>query len=242
MKNVSVCMATYNGGDFILEQVSSILPQLGPCDELIISDDSSDDDTIALIRSLDDHRIRILAYQRFRSPIYNFEHAIKAAEGKYIFLADQDDVWVPGKVTKCTALLEEGYDLVVTNCKVVDKELNTLHPSFFEVNNSGKGFLRNLIKNSYLGCCICFKKEMRQLFIPFPRDIPMHDIWIGFVAEMTGRIKFENEQLILYRRHGKNETSSGGKSHYSFIQKLMFRWNLLKYLPLVLLRRYKYKQ
>src|SRR3954471_17623480 len=124
MIRVSVCIATYNGADFIIEQLHSILRQLGTTDEVIISDDSSTDDTLELIRSLNDTRISILEKQQFRSPIYNFENAISKARGKYIFLADQDDVWLDGRIDKRLPLLQDNYDLVLNNCKIVDRDLN----------------------------------------------------------------------------------------------------------------------
>lgn len=236
MSKISVCIATYNGAEFILEQLRSILSQLRSWDELIISDDSSNDDTVALIKALNDSRIKIFEQQTFRSPIFNFENAIRAAEGDFIFLADQDDLWLPQKVEKCLYYLQE-YDVVMSDCKIVDSRLNVINESFFKINNSKPGVIRNLIKNSYIGCCLAFRKEMLPLLLPFPEAIPMHDIWIGFVSELSGRVKFIEEPLMLYRRHGRNETASGGTSPFSFRKKLLFRWNTIKYWPLVIHRK-----
>ena len=95
---ISVCIATYNGERFIREQIDSILRQLSSDDEIIVSDDGSTDDTISIINSIDDKRIRIIEGPRKHSPTHNFECAMKEAKGYYIFLADQDDVWKPNKV------------------------------------------------------------------------------------------------------------------------------------------------
>lgn len=241
MIRVSVCIATYNGADFIIDQLKSILCQLGLNDEVVISDDSSTDDTVVLIKSLNDGRIRVFEGQKFRSPIYNFENAISKAEGTYIFLADQDDIWLDGRVDKCLLFLEDNYDLVLNNCKIVDKDLHVVNESFFGLNNSRKGLLNNLMKNSYLGCCLAFRKDILPLILPFPKPIPMHDIWIGWVAELTLRIKFVDECLVLYRRHGKNESSSSEKSPFGIFRKMKFRWDVLKYVPLILVRRFKYR-
>jgi glycosyltransferase involved in cell wall biosynthesis len=242
MDKISVCMATYNGAEFILEQLRSILGQLTPEDEVIISDDSSRDGTVELICSLNDPRIRVLGEQQFHSPIYNFENAIKAATGNYIILADQDDVWLPGRVANCVTYLKNGYDLVLNDCKIVDKDLKVLHDSFFSVNRSRKGLIVNILKNSYLGCCLAFRRDVLRMILPFPKNIPMHDIWIGFVAETVGRSKFLDQQLVLYRRHGRNESSSGEQSPFGIARRFLFRWNTLKYLPLVLFRKYKYRK
>lgn len=223
---ISVCIATYNGEKYIKEQLDSILIQLGVNDEVIISDDSSTDKTIELIEFYRDSRIRILRNQKFHSPIYNFENALKEAIGDYIFLCDQDDVWLPDKVENMLQYLVQ-YDLVVSDCKVVDAELNVISESFFIGRSSRKGFWRNLIKNAYLGCCMAFRKEVLRYILPFPRDIAMHDIWIGLFVEMHGNSFFLPRQLMLYRRHGANVSFGGDRSKYSLLYKIKYRLCML---------------
>jgi len=128
--NVSVCIATYNGEKYIKEQLTSILIQLEDTDEIIISDDSSTDQTVEIIKSLDDKRISIFEHQIFKSHVYNFENALKHAKGDYIFLADQDDIWLPGKINKTLSLLQNN-DLVLSDAIVVDENENILFESFF---------------------------------------------------------------------------------------------------------------
>ena len=95
---VSVCMATKNGAKFIREQLDSILAQLDPSDEIIISDDASTDETISLIESYNDNRIRLLKNKLSVGISRNFEISLNVSKGEFIFLADQDDVWAPNKV------------------------------------------------------------------------------------------------------------------------------------------------
>src|SRR5687768_7806689 len=95
---ISVCMATKNGETYIAEQLDSILPQLGATDELIISDDSSSDTTVKIIQSYNDHRIKLIQNHHLKGIARNFEISLQASKGDFIFLADQDDVWVDGKV------------------------------------------------------------------------------------------------------------------------------------------------
>lgn len=119
---ISVCMATYNGEKYIEQQIASILAQLSENDELIVSDDgSSDHTTDILARYGTDRRIRVL-HGGFHSPIYNFEHAIKQAQGDYIFMADQDDVWLPGRVAETLKMHEQGIDLVICKAENIDGE------------------------------------------------------------------------------------------------------------------------
>ena len=98
---ISVCIASYNGGTFIHQQLSSILYQIGENDEVIVSDDGSTDNTVSVIKSFHDKRIRIIDGPGQASPVMNFENVLNAAKGDYIFMADQDDVWLDGKVTIC---------------------------------------------------------------------------------------------------------------------------------------------
>ena len=91
---ISVCIATYNGEHYINQQLKSILSQLSYNDEIIISDDSSNDKTINIIESFNDKRIKLLKYQKYFNPIYNFENTLKNVSGDYIFLSDQDDNFI----------------------------------------------------------------------------------------------------------------------------------------------------
>ena len=94
----SVCLASYRGGRFITEQLESVLSQLGPDDELVIVDDASPDDTVEQIKSFQDGRIRLIEAAVNQGYVRSFEQAVLASKGQYILLADQDDVWVPGRL------------------------------------------------------------------------------------------------------------------------------------------------
>ena len=225
-------MATYNGTPFIKDQLDSILPQLGPQDEIIISDDGSSDDTMDIVKALNDPRIKIYLNQ-FRNPILNFEFALSRSEGDLVFLSDQDDLWEPDKVKTVSELLEK-YDLVVTDCRVIDHKGSITHDSFYELRRSGKGLLKNFYKNSYLGCCMAVKRHIVKKSLPFPKRIPMHDIWIGMIGELFGSTFFCSEKLVNYRRHGGNKTFTTETSQNSLYRKSMLRWRLF----ICLLTRY----
>lgn len=228
---ISVCIPTYNGALYIKEQLNSILIQLKEDDEVIISDDSSLDETVNIIKSFNDKRICLLEGNKFKSPVYNLENALKRANGDYIFLSDQDDMWYSNKVEQMLSYLKD-YDCVVSDATVVDANMKLIHPSFMELNHSKSGLLRNLIKNGFLGCCMAFRKEILDKALPIPNPIPMHDTWIGLVAEKYGKTFFLKEPLIYYRRHGNNASPTAEKSIYSFKEKLYHRFlfakNILK--------------
>jgi len=215
-------MATYNGAKYIKPQIDSILAQLRPDDELIISDDSSTDGTTDLIKTYGNTQIRLLEDCNFHSPVLNFENALKKATGNYIFLSDQDDMWMSEKVAVMIKYLKD-YDVVVSDCIVINSDGSTLYPSFQDLMKAKKGFIRNFIKNGYLGCCIAFRKEMLDYFLPFPKGIAMHDIWIGLISELFANVIFIPDKLLLYRRHEGTLTSKGLKSNFSYVYRIYYR-------------------
>lgn len=230
---ISVCIASFNGGDFIVDQVNSILPQLGPDDEVIVSDDASSDHTESLIRALNDPRIKFLYHTNDISKYNiskvakNFEFALKYSSGDIIFLSDQDDIWMPDKVSKTLYYLSS-FDLVLSDCYLVDENQNIIAKSYFRLFNSRPGFLNNLYKNSYLGSCMAFKRSILAHCIPFPNGPIGHDIWIGLVAEIFNfKIIFADFTGILYRRHPNSVTSSGFKSKNTLIFRFYFRLCLI---------------
>ena len=225
---ISVCVATYNGEKFIREQIDSILCQLSSDDEIIVSDDGSTDGTIVIINCIGDKRIRIIEGPRKHSPTFNFENALKEAKGDYIFLADQDDVWKTNKVEVCMKWLQK-YDCVVSDAEVTDSNLNPLYPSLYAIMQVRQGHIYNTVwKNGYTGCCMAFRRNILEASLPFPKDIPMHDIWIGNVAAYKYNVKFIPDKLILFRRHKETISCNGKGSKYSIWQQIKFRWSIIK--------------
>ena len=225
---ISVCIATYNGERFIREQIDSILRQLSSDDEIIVSDDGSTDDTISIINSIDDKRIRVIEGPRKQSPTSNFECALKASKGDYIFMSDQDDVWKPNKVKICMEWLQR-YDCVVSDAEVTDSSLNPLYPSLYAIMQVRQGRIYNTIwKNGYTGCCMAFRRNVLEASLPFPKDIPMHDIWIGNVAAYKYNVMFIPDTLIYFRRHEDTTSCNGKGSKFSILQQIKFRWSVIK--------------
>lgn len=230
-KKISVCMATYNGEKYIKEQLDSILSQIGENDEVIISDDSSTDKTVQIIKAFNDTRIKIFENQKFKSPVFNFQNALMHAKGEIIVLSDQDDIWEPNKIEVIKKYMQE-FDLVLSDAYIIDEHGNILQESFYKLNGSKSGLIKNIIKNSYLGCTMAFNRRILEKALPFPKDIPMHDWWIGLVGEVYGKTCFIENRLIRYRRHGNNASPTGEKSKYSFGKKIFFRWIIIKNLIL----------
>lgn len=220
---ISVCMATYNGEKFILEQIKSILSQLEINDELVISDDGSTDNTKALILAIKDNRIKLFDNNGKHGYTANFYNALKHAKGDYIFLSDQDDVWLPNKVEIVLQNLKE-VDFVHTNAIITDENLHPICNSRNIEYGVKAGYLNNLVRSRYLGCCMAFKKEVLKSLFPVPvyNNSYPHDLWIALISERYFRTRLIDDCLILYRRHGKN-ASNGGSTKYKNIFKNMKR-------------------
>ena len=223
---VSVAMTTYNGGRYLEDQLVSVLSQLQANDELIVSDDGSDDGTRQCLDALAaaDPRVTVLDGLR-QGVVKNVEHAIKACKGDLIFLCDQDDVWHPKKRELVENAFQSGALLVMHDARIIDRDGNELAPSFMAAHRSKPGFVRNILRNSYIGCCMAFSKELLPLILPFPDDIPMHDQWIGLQAEKQKRTIWLSEPLLDYRRHGENVTSD---RHGSLLTMWRQRWGLVR--------------
>ncbi len=225
--NVSVCMATHNGARFVRQQIDSILTQLEAQDELVISDDRSTDGLLAILATYGDPRIKLLPPRHFNNPTRNFEYALTHSKGDLIFLADQDDVWRSEKINMMKEKLKLA-DLVVCDCRLTNERMETIYPSFFTMNSSRPGLIKNLFKNSYMGCCMAFRKPVLDKALPFPDAIPIHDLWIGLVAERYFRVAFLPQILVDHRRHVSNFSSTGGESKNSLFKKMALRFQLTK--------------
>ncbi len=204
---VSVAMPVYQGEAYLAAQLDSILPQLAPQDELLISDDSPGGETqaIALEYCKQDKRIQYIEGPG-RGVCANVAHVLARCSGDVFFLSDQDDIWLPGKREKVLREIESGAGLVLHDAYMVDEQLQKSGETFFTRNGVREGILRNLIKNSYIGCCMAFTGELRDLALPFPKKLPMHDWWLGLLAQRRVRICVLREPLLLYRRHSATVT------------------------------------
>lgn len=224
MVKISVCMASYNGENFIYEQLESILKQLQAEDEIIIRDDVSNDQTVAIIQSFNDCRIKLHINNRNIGYSRNFALAIEEAKGDVIFIADQDDVWDDNKVEVMLEALNDA-DMVVSNAEIVNEKLEMIHPSHFSLNNTQRGFWRNLLRTRYIGACMAFRAKILEKVLPFPKDVKLcaYDYWIAVVSECFYKVELVKTPLLKYRRHGKNASSGGVSSHNSFFRKIKIR-------------------
>lgn len=219
---ISVALAACNGENYIMEQLNSILNQLARDDEVCVSVDPSTDDSYGMMVRFSEQEPRVkVGRGPGQGVLKNVEQALKMCTGDIIFLADQDDVWMEDKVLcvrECFS--DSGVLLVLHDVVVMNGNLTQVRcESFFSYKGCKLGILNNIVKNSYMGCAMAFRRELLQYVLPFPKNIPMHDQWIGLAAEKKGKVVFLQKKLLKYRRHGDNATDM----RHSTV------WNMLKW-------------
>jgi glycosyltransferase involved in cell wall biosynthesis len=225
---ISVCMAAYQGERYIGVQLRSILDQLSEGDEVIVVDDHSSDGTREEVRSLHDARICLVEHPSNLGVAKTFHDALSRVSGDIIFLSDQDDLWVPGKVAAVLRAFENNpqVTLVVTDAALIDEDGNRLDSSYYESRAPFRsGFIANLFRSRFLGCLMAFRSELVPKILPFPSrcgDV-IHDFWIGVINSITsGNTLYIDKKLVCYRKHSASVTAG----QLTLIRQLQIRWYL----------------
>lgn len=221
MMDVSVVLATYNGANFIGEQLASLAAQTSVPFELIVSDDGSVDETLEIVREFS-RRVSfpVIIRQNERRLGYgeNFLSATKLASGRYIAFCDQDDVWHPDKLANASAILElSNADLFVHAASVIDHEGN-------RVGQLLQGIKQDRVHRPlqlgpwsvFLGCTMVFPTVLLSLIDASERGLHTfeydgmlsHDLWVHFLATSLGNVVVGRDPLIDYRQHQGNVTPS----------------------------------
>ena len=208
---VSVALVTYNSHRFLRPQIDTILANLGPDDEIVVSDDGSTDDTLDILNEYasKDSRFRIFQIEH-RGCNGNYENAIAQCAGDIIFLSDDDNVWEPNKVKTVLKAFEENPKVwfVQHDCEITDGELNQISPSFFQTRKARPGLIRNIMRVSYGGSLIAFKREMLNYALPFPKKMPVaYDEWLGLIASKHGKVLFLPIVLSKWRRYAGTQST-----------------------------------
>ncbi len=234
---ISVCLAAYEDDVYLEDQIVSILDQLNSDDEIIISDDSLTKRVYEVCRKINDNKIKYIKGPR-EGVIKNFENALKNSSGEIIFLSDQDDIWLKDKVYDCVNSLKK-YDLVLTNAIVVDENLDIIDELLFKKDLKYLNIFSTICKNKFIGCCMAFNRKILDESLPFPVNIPMHDWWIGLIGLSKGKVFYNHQPYIKYRRHQHVLTNTQGKSRFKIITRILFRLKLIKSLLLTIFKYMK---
>lgn len=225
---ISVCMATYNGALFVKDQISSILNQLNANDELIIVDDCSLDNTFEVLESISDERIFLVRNKKNMGVNQSFSKSISLTTGDFIFLSDQDDIWLEGRVKiMLNHLINSNVDLLTSNFTWIDQIGQPIFVKFDGVNSlSSKKYFKNIFdifigKTNYFGCAMLFTKNLKENIVPIPLYIESHDLWIAKIGNLFRSQVHLDNSTFLKRLHGNNTTST--TSNRNLISKLYSR-------------------
>ena len=212
--NVLALLSTWNGAGFVREQVDSILNQNieGRALHLLVRDDGSQDDTVEILERLHDPRIEIVRGSNIGAkPSYlTLLGMARERRPDLVALADQDDVWLPGKLQRAAdhLLPMTGPALYSSALELVDAQLRPLGSYCFPGTPSFEGaFLTNCVT----GCTCVVNRAVLALIeeLPRPGEILMHDWWLYLAAAAFGTVVYDKEARILYRQHGANQVGRG---------------------------------
>lgn len=205
---ISIAMATYNGALYLEEQLDSFLKQTRLPDEVIVSDDGSTDETVAIVESFASKapfEVQLLRNDRNLGCCKNFELALSRSSGDIIFLSDQDDVWFSHKIETIerTFLQNPGVLVVINDAEITEEDLeSTGRSNLSQVRGLGLG------QDGFItGCCTAVRRKMIRLACPIPYISVMHDAWIHDLGNLLGVRKVVPLVLQYYRRH-QNTTSN----------------------------------
>jgi glycosyltransferase involved in cell wall biosynthesis len=216
---ISVCMATFNGAEYIKVQLGSILKQLGPGDQIVVVDDASKDNTVEIVNSFNDPRIHLFINEFNMGPARTFDRALHQTQGDLIFLSDQDDRWYDNKVSVVVdTFSKQDVDLIVHDAAIVRGNY-IIEKSLFERSRSSAGIFKNIKRNTYTGCCMAFRKSVLAKVLPISSRIGLfHDAWIGVLAEFFGfRVAFIEVPLMEFIRHDRNASTLKRRSMFRIL-------------------------
>jgi len=227
-----VLICTFNGGDYIAEQLRSILHQTPAPRNVWISDDGSEDQTRAIVNQIADAHetpIHWLEGPR-RGVIANMLWALPKTQSPYVFLADQDDIWLDNKAALFRAQMAEQDQphLIFSDAWVWHPDKDTKH-SFWELDrlrpDNAQSARRLAFHNTVQGASACVNRALIDTIVSDSR-IMMHDWWIALIAAGLGKVSIIKEPTLLYRQHDNNQVGSqnqGAKRKKPSFQK---RWSI----------------
>jgi glycosyltransferase involved in cell wall biosynthesis len=227
-QTISVALCTFEGERYLSEQLESIASQVRPPDEIVLCDDRSSDGTVRVVRDFAARAnvpVRVEVNERRLGTTKNFEKAISLCRGDLIALCDQDDVWMPRKLSILEAALAAAPDagLAFSDAEVVDEDLKPLGYRFWKsirlgerelmLIDEGRAFELLLRRTVVAGATSVFRASHRDAIIPMPASW-VHDAWIALILSATSRIVAASTPLMKYRQHAASQI--GGRRRSTF--------------------------
>jgi glycosyltransferase involved in cell wall biosynthesis len=215
-KSISIALTTCNGEAYLVEQLESFIRQTYSPYEVIICDDASDDRTVDIIMSYV-AKLPIKLYQNKEriGVVNNFRQAISKCTGSWVACCDQDDVWLPDKLSLSANAMEkidgELPAAVYTDLTLTNATLEVIETSYWtmrNINPAKETFYSILFGNIITGCTLLINRAMAIEVKKMPDKAIMHDFWIACIAYSWGRYAYINQPTVLYRQHYNNVTKN----------------------------------
>lgn len=236
---VDVLLATHNGARYLEPQLESLLRQSHRNLRVLVSDDGSSDETMAIVqrfRPRFDGRLQCLAHARPAGGVVrNFERLMRFsaddAAARWAAFCDHDDVWHDDKIATLALHMGSmerrlGRDLpcaVHSDLRVVDAQLAVLHPSFMTqqcFKPASVRALQLLSINQVTGCAMMVNQALLRAALPLPEEAIMHDWWCALIAMLTGQCDYVDRALVDYRQHDTNQLGARDRSVSKRLQRL----------------------
>lgn len=228
MKNkISVIMSTYNGEQYLCEQIESILAQNGVDVIINIRDDGSTDGTRYILEkfSKDYNNIKVVFGNNIGWKESFYQATVMAEKGDYYAFCDQDDVWKKEKLISAVNKLkcEDNSNPLLYACSVdvVDKDLNLTGERFGVYNPNSRNDIECFVETRMAGgLTYVFNNEAKERFVESFPHICSHDDWLFFLCKYNGRIVYDSNSFVFYRQHGTNELGVHRSFAWHFQSKL----------------------
>ncbi|CAM4145664.1 glycosyltransferase [Cytophagaceae bacterium 50C-KIRBA] len=203
---ISIVMACYRGEKFVVEQIQNHLNQDYPHLEFIYLDDASTDTTWAILQDMahQDERIKIFQNEENLGYVRSFEKAMQLAQGEWIALSDQDDLWEKQKLSRLYQAIGP-YSMIYADSQLIDEAGNALPQKMSDLKNQipYTSPLMYTFGAWAPGHSMLFQKSILTRAFPFPHFVS-HDYYIGFLATCFQGINYLPETLVHYRQHDQN--------------------------------------
>jgi len=234
--SISIAMATYNGAQYLQEQLDSFSSQTLLPDEIIVCDDGSNDATVKILEifaAASPFVVKVICNEKRLGYARNFEKAINLCGGDIVFLSDQDDVWFKTKIERISQEFKEHATtwVIVNDAELTDADLNATGLTVAgQLVSAGQP-----VEQLLLGCCMAFRSELKPLVLPVPYQNHGHDGWINTLGNALNCRYFVPAILQLYRRHGANTsgwhtTSTSPASKWGLFSE-QIKWENIKVDP-----------
>lgn len=226
---ISLVMATYNGAKYLREQLDSIYGQTVVPDEIIIVDDCSTDNTLSVLSEYKERgNLKIYVNEKNKGVNANFERAITLAQGDYICISDQDDVWFPNKIEASLSKLKEienGKPACVSSfCVDVDSDLKVISARKPRTDSEWE---YPLYEDASQGSSLMFNKQMKDLILPLCKYF-IYDHYIGVFSCFLGNRAAIGTPLMYYRHHGNNVVAAKVTHYHEGLSEAMALYYLMK--------------